>query len=101
MLKEETAVFVWRCPNCPGVYSGESLLFLYTDGDHRYCRCGSRLIEGVAGGVERHYRLVLPKSLRGTLLHRQLEELLADEEDIEVAPGRDEDRHISLFSCPR
>jgi hypothetical protein len=37
----------------------------------------------------------------GTSLHRQLEELLADEEDIEVATGRGEERHISLFSCPR
>lgn len=101
MLKEETAVFVWRCPDCPGVYSGKSLLFLYTDGDYRYCRCGSRLVEGVAAGVERHYRLLLPKSLRNTSLHRQLEELLADEEDIEVAPGQGDDRHVSLFSCPR
>ena len=101
MLKEETAVFVWRCPNCPGVYSGESLLFLHADGDYRYCRCGSRLVEGMAAGVDRHYRLVLPKTLMGTSLHRQLEELLADEEDIEVVTGRGEDRHISLFSCPR
>ena len=101
MLREETAVFVWRCPDCPGVYSGESLSFLYADGDYRYCRCGSRLVEGVAAGVERHYRLLLPKSLRGTLLHRQLEELLADEKYIEVAPGQGDDRHVSLFSCPR
>ncbi len=100
MLKEETAVFVWRCPDCPGVYSAESLLFLYTDGDYRYCTCGSRLVEGVAAGVDRHYWLVLPEFLRGTSLHRQLEVLLADEEHIEVAPGRGEDRHISLFSCP-
>lgn len=101
MLKEETAVFVWRCPDCPGVYSGASLLFLYADGDCRYCRCGSRLVEGVAAGVERRYRLLLPKSLKGTSLHRQLEELLADEEGIEVAPGRGDDRHVSLFCCPR
>jgi hypothetical protein len=97
MLKE-TAVFVWRCPDCPGVYDGDSLLFLYTDGDYRYCTCGSRLVEGVATGIDRHYRLILPERLRGTSLHRQLEELVADEE-IEVAPERGEDRHISLFSC--
>ena len=99
MLKEETAVFVWRCPDCSGVYDGEILLFLHTDGDYRYCTCGGRLIEGVAAGVDRHYRLLVPESLRGTSLYRQLEELLADEEDIEVAPGRGEDRHIHLFSC--
>ncbi len=100
MLKEETAVFVWRCPDCSEVYSAESLLFLYTDGDYRYCTCGSRLVEGVAAGVDWHYRLVIPEFLRGTSLHRQLEELLADEENIEVAPGQGEERHVSLFGCP-
>lgn len=98
MLKEETAVFVWRCPDCPGVYDGEILLFLHTDGDYRYCTCGGRLVEGVAAKVNRHYRLVVPKVLRDTSLHRQLEELVADE-DIEVASGRGEDSHIRLFSC--
>ena len=90
-------IFVWRCPDCPGVYDGESLLFLHTDGDYRYCTCGGRLVEGVAAKVNRHYRLVVPEFLRGTSLHRQLEELVADE-DIEVASGPGEDSHIHLFS---
>ncbi len=41
------AVFVWRCPVCSGVYEGEALFFLHTDGEHRYCPCGGRLVESV------------------------------------------------------
>ena len=77
MIREGTVIFVWRCPNCPGVYDGESLLFLHSDGDHTYCPCGGCLVEGVAPEWERRYRPVIPEYLRGTLLHRQLEELLA------------------------
>jgi hypothetical protein len=95
-MLQKTMAFVWRCPDCPGVYDGESLLFLYTDGDYRYCPCGARLVEGVAPEGERSYRLNIPEQLRGTSLHRQLEELLAGEESVEVAPGRREDPHISL-----
>jgi hypothetical protein len=96
MLREKTMVFVWRCPDCTGEYGGESLPFLYADGDHRYCPCGGRLVEGVAPEGERHYRLVLPEHFRGTSLYRQLEERLADEEGVEVALGCREDRHINL-----
>jgi hypothetical protein len=91
-------VFVWRCPHCPEVYEGEGLFFLYTDGDYRYCRCGGRLVEDVAPEGERRYRLAIPAYLRGTSLHRQLEEFLEGEEGIEVVPGRREDRHVNLFS---
>lgn len=98
MLEEKTMVFVWRCPDCSGSYDGESLLFLYTDGEYRYCTCGGRLVEGVAPEGERHYRLVIPDHLRDTSLHRQLEELLDGEEGVEVALGRREDRHINLRS---
>ena len=98
MLKEETAVFVWRCPDCPGVYDGEILLFLHTDGDYRYCTCGGRLVEDVAPKGERCCRLVIPEQLRGTSLHRRLEELLAGKEGVEVVPERREDRCINLFS---
>ena len=98
MIEEKTMVFVWRCPDCSRSYAGESLLFLYTDGEYRYCTCGGRLVEDVAPEGERHYRLVIPDRLRGTSLHRQLEELLADEENVEVALGRREDRYINLRS---
>ena len=98
MLREKTMVFVWRCLECAGVYGGESLPFLYSDGDYRYCPCGSRLVEDVAPGGERCYRLVIPEHLRGTSLHRQLEERLADEEGVEVVLGRREDRRINLQS---
>ncbi len=47
MFGEEAVVFVWRCPNCPGIYDGESLLFLHFDGDHRYCPCGGQLVQDV------------------------------------------------------
>jgi hypothetical protein len=97
MLGEKTMVFVWRCPDCPRVYDGESLLFLYTDGDYGYCPCGGRLVEGVAPEGEGCCRAVIPRRLRGTSLHRRLKELLADEEGVEVAPGRREDRHLNLF----
>ncbi len=98
MLEEKLVSFVWRCPDCPGVYDGESLLFLHADGDYRYCLCGGRLVEGVASEGERRYRLVIPERLRGTSLHRQLEELLSDEEGVEVATGHREDLRINLFS---
>src|SRR5215207_6247478 len=45
IIRKETAIFVWRCPDCSGVYDGESILFLYTDGACGYCTCGGRLIE--------------------------------------------------------
>ncbi len=98
MFRERNMVFVWRCPDCPGVYDGESLLFLHTDGDYRYCPCGGRLVEDVAPKGVRRCRLVIPEQLRGTSLHRRLEELLASEEGIEVASGCQEDQRINLFS---
>ncbi len=52
-----------------------------------------RLIEDVEPEVERHYRLVIPERLRGTLLHRQLEW----REAVEVAVGCERDRHINIF----
>ena len=63
--REETVAFIWRCPGCSGVYEGEGLLFLHTDGVHRYCPCGGRLIEDVEPAAERRYRLVIPERLRG------------------------------------
>ncbi len=97
MLGEKTVAFVWRCPECSRLYDGESLPFLYTDGDYGYCPCGGRLVEGVAPEEERRYRLVIPGHLIGTSLHRQLEGLLSDGKGIEVAHGRWEDRHIKLL----
>ena len=86
--------FVWRCPDCSGVYEGEVLLFLHTDGVHRYCPCGGLLVESVEPATERRYRLVIPERLRGTPLHRQLESREAGE-PVEVTVGRD--RHIDIF----
>ncbi len=97
MLREGTRTFVWRCPDCLATYGGESLPFLYTDGDYGYCPCGGRLIEGVAPEGERHYRLVIPEPLRGTSLHRQLEEFVADEDGVEVALEHREDYYISYL----
>jgi hypothetical protein len=92
---EETVTFVWRCPNCSAVYGGEGLLFLHTDEVHWYCPCGGQLVEDVEPAVERHYRLVIPERLRGTLLHRQLEWREAGEA-VEVTVGR-RDQHINIF----
>jgi hypothetical protein len=48
----------------------------------------------VEPATERHYRLVIPEQLRGTLLHRQLEW----REAVEVTVGGErEDRHINIF----
>jgi hypothetical protein len=99
MLKERTMTYVWRCPDCSSMYDGESLPFLYTDGANGYCPCGGLLVEDVAPERERHYRLVIPELLVGTLLHRQLEELVVGEDRVEVTSGRCEDRHINLHSC--
>jgi len=96
MLGERTMVFVWRCPDCPGVYGGESLLFLHTDGYYRYCTCGGRLVEDVAPEEERCSRLAIPSYLVGTSLHRRLEELLADEEGVELTSGRRDDGRVGL-----
>ncbi len=70
------------------------MLFLHTDEDHRYCPCGGRLVEDVEPATERHYRLVIPERLRGTLLHRQLEW----REAVEVTVGGRQDRYINIFS---
>ena len=91
--REKTVTFVWRCPDCFGAYEGEGLLFLHTDGVHRYCPCGGQLVEGVEPAAERRYRLVIPEHLRDTLLHRQLER----REDVEVTVGGRLDRHINIF----
>jgi hypothetical protein len=72
------------------------LLFLHTDGVHRYCPCGGQLVESVEPATERHYRLVIPEHLRGTLLHRQLEWREAGE-SVEVTVGGRRDRHINIF----
>jgi hypothetical protein len=93
MAREEAVVFVWRCPNCPGEYDGESLLFLHSDGDHRYCPCGGLLAKDVAPGQEWRYRLVMPEHSKGTSLPRQVEERSS-----EVVPGHREDRYINLLS---
>jgi hypothetical protein len=98
MFGEEAVVFVWRCPNCPGVYDGESLLFLHSDGDHRYCPCGGRLVEDVAPGWGWRYRLVMSEYFKGTSLHRQLEGLLEDGQSVGVAPGHRQDRYINLLN---
>jgi hypothetical protein len=92
--REETVTFVWRCPDCSAVYEGEGLLFLHTDGAHRYCPCGGCLIEDVEPATERHYQPGIPEPLRGTLLHRQLEW----RESVEVTVGGGQDRHINIFS---
>jgi hypothetical protein len=96
MFSAETVTFVWRCPDCSAVYGGEGLLFLHTDGARWYCPCGGRLVEDVEPEVERHYRLVIPERLRGTLLHRQLEWREAGEA-VEVTVGCERDRHINIF----
>ena len=71
------------------------MLYLHTDGARWYCPCGGRLVEDVEPEVERHYRLVIPERLRGTLLHRQLEW----REAVEVSVGCERDRHIDIFSA--
>ena len=71
------------------------MLYLHTDGARWYCPCGGRLVEDVEPEVERHYRLVIPERLRGTLLHRQLEW----REAVEVSVGCERDRHINIFSA--
>ncbi len=102
MVSDEGAVtFVWRCPECAGVYAGESLLFLYTDGVYRYCSCGGRLVEGVEdSGRDLHYRLVISERLRGTALHRQLARRMADEDSVEVEVGGRPDRCVGVYNCP-
>jgi hypothetical protein len=94
MFAGETVTFVWRCPDCSAAYGADGLPFLHADEEHWYCRCGGRLVEGVEPATERHYRLVIPERLKGTLLHRQLEW----REDVEVTVGGGwDDRHIDIF----
>jgi hypothetical protein len=91
---EGTVAFVWRCPDCTAVYGGEGLVFLHTDEVNWYCSCGGRLVEDVEPATERHYRLVIPERLRGTLLHRQLEW----RQTVEVTVGGEREKHINIFS---
>ncbi len=97
ITREETVIFVWRCPDCAAVYDGKGLLFLYTDGANAYCTCGGRLVEDVEPAAEHHYRLIIPEQLSGTRLHRQLERREAGEA-VEVTVSDRHDRHIGI-SC--
>jgi hypothetical protein len=97
ITREETVIFVWRCPDCAAVYDGESLQFLYTDEACAYCTCGGRLVEDVEPAAEHHYRLIVPERLWGTRLRRQLERREAGEA-VEVTVGDRQDRHIGI-SC--
>ena len=94
MFARETVTFVWRCPECSAVYGADGLPFLHADETRWYCRCGGQLVEGVEPATERHYRLVIPERLQGTLLHRQLE--WREDVEVTVGGGRD-DRHIDIF----
>jgi hypothetical protein len=97
-VEEQTATFVWRCPDCSAAYGGECLPFLYTDEVYGYCTCGGRLVEGVASVEDRRYRLVVPRQLLGTQLHRDLKRKMADEARVEVAEARQGDRLVALFN---
>ena len=98
VYREETVIFVWRCPDCAAVYDGESLQFLYTDETCAYCSCGGRLVEDVEPTAEHYYRLVIPQRLRGTQLHKQLERREADEA-VEITVGRT-GTSVSLVAGP-
>lgn len=69
---QETATFVWRCQDCPALYDGDSLAFLYNDGPVAECSCGGRLVEEIGPVPEQPGRLVLAAGLRGSALHREL-----------------------------
>jgi hypothetical protein len=99
IVEEQTATFVWRCPDCKAAYGGECLPFLHTDEVSGYCTCGGRLVEGVASVEERRYRLVVPSRLLGSQLHRDLRRKTADDDRIEVAEARQGDRLVALFNC--
>lgn len=71
--REATVTFVWRCSDCPAVYDGESVAFLYDDGAPAVCSCGGSLVESVGSMPGRSERLVVSAGLRGSALHRELE----------------------------
>lgn len=84
------AAFVWRCPECRGVYDLESLQFLYSDGPRRYCPCGGLLdedVEPVGYGEGHRYRLVIPAHLEGTRLHEELLQRERDDDAVDVCVG--------------
>jgi hypothetical protein len=99
IVEEQTATFVWRCPDCKSAYGGECLPFLHTDEVSGYCTCGGRLVEGVASVEERRYRLVVPQQLLGSQLHRDLKRRMAGEARVAVAEARQGDRLVALFNC--
>src|SRR5918998_1387841 len=92
----EAVGFVWRGPDCLGGYEGGGVVFLHTDGRHRFCPCGGRLDEDVEPATERHYRLVIPEDLRGTSLHHQLEWREGGGET-EATSGGGRVRHVSII----
>ncbi len=51
------------------VWNGESLLFLYTDGDYRYCRC--EVGSSKAQRAEGEQWPVIPEYLKGTSVRWQ------------------------------
>lgn len=71
--REETVTFVWRCPDCPAVYDGSSVSFLYSEGAPTVCPCGGRLVEEIGSLSPHNDRLVLSAGLRGSALHRELQ----------------------------
>ena len=88
-----------RCPLCHSMYTGVSLMFLYSDEKGWYCRCGGRLREEVMPATERRYRLVVPEALRATRLELRhwLQKRTDDGVVVEVAGGGQEDVLSSLL----
>lgn len=70
--REETVTFVWRCPDCPAVYDGNSVTFLHNDDAPAACACGGRLVEEMGHVTGPGDRLVLPAGLWGSALHGEL-----------------------------
>lgn len=91
-----------RCPLCHSMYTGVSLVFLYSDEKGWYCRCGGRLREEVMPATERRYRryrLVVPEELRATRLELRhwLQKRTDDRVVVEVAGGGQDDMLTSLL----
>lgn len=101
---EARAPALASCPHCGRAYGDGSLHFLYSDEFGSYCHdCGSLLIEctgDLLEIVQPPYRLIIPKGLAGSELHRELRRFAAKDGAAVLVGRSDALKGVELLITP-